>query len=164
MMIDGLEEEAIFEDRYYRYLYKCNFFLTLNKFTLHYIALVLIPIKEKTHVLGTFRFPDYAFNENIHNMFCFHEWDVSLIHLFYDIQKIKNTSLLSLEKICYVACTINRAGQLICLRISLHERDRAGIIDKTSPKNKVQQRDNSFYHDSYRTLNKLKFYFPLEKL
>ena len=31
-------------------------------------------------------FPDYAFNENIH-MYCFHEWDVFLIHLFYDHHK-----------------------------------------------------------------------------
>ena len=55
-------------------------------------------------------------------------------------QKLKNVSLLSLEKketfacavfgkICYAACSINRAGQLICLRASLHERDRTGLID-----------------------------------
>ena len=47
----------------------------------------LVQIEEKTHVPVTNRFPDYAFNENIHNMDCFHEWDVSLIHLFYDRHK-----------------------------------------------------------------------------
>ena len=57
--------------------------------------------------------------------------------LFYDTQKIKNTCPLSLEKI-YVVCVINRAGQLICLRASLHERDRAGLIDNSSLKSKVQ--------------------------
>ena len=31
-------------------------------------------------------------------MYCFHEWDVFQIHLFYDTQKLKNTCLLSLEK------------------------------------------------------------------
>ena len=34
------------------------------------------------------------------------------------------------DKICYVACAINRAGKLICMRACLHERDRAGLIDK----------------------------------
>ena len=32
------------------------------------------------HVLVTVRFPDNAFNENIH-MYCFHGWDVFLKHL-----------------------------------------------------------------------------------
>ena len=58
----------------------------------------------------------------------------------YDTQKLKNKSLLSLEKketfACaifgksYVAYAINRAGKLICLRACLHKRDRAGLIDK----------------------------------
>ena len=52
-----------------------------------FIFINLIQIEEKTHV--AIRFPDYAFNENIHNMYCFHEWDVFLIHLFYDRTKIK---------------------------------------------------------------------------
>ena len=40
----------------------------------------------------------YAFNENIH-MYCFHEWDVCLIYLFWwQTQKLSNKSLLSLEK------------------------------------------------------------------
>ena len=91
----------------------------------------LIQIEEKTHVPVTVRFPNYAFIENT-------QWDVSLIHLFYDTQKIKNTSLLSLEKICYVACTINHDGQLVCLHASLHERDRLHLIDKPSLKSKVQ--------------------------
>ena len=32
--------------------------------------------------------------------------------------------------ICFVACAINRAGKLICLRACLHERDRTVVIDK----------------------------------
>ena len=40
-------------------------------------------------------------------------------------------------KICYVACAINRAGQLICLRASLHA-DRACLIYKSAFKSKVQ--------------------------
>ena len=39
-------------------------------------------IEEKIHVPVTILFPDYVFNENIHNMNCLHKWDVSLIHLF----------------------------------------------------------------------------------
>ena len=53
-------------------------------------------------------------------------------------QKTKNISLLSFDKICYVACAINRAGQLICLHASLHERNRAGLIDEALLKSKVQ--------------------------
>ena len=56
-----------------------------------------IRIEEKIHKPVTVRFSDYAFNENIH-MYCFHEWDISLIHLFYDRQKPKSTSVLSLER------------------------------------------------------------------
>ena len=44
-------------------------------------------IEEKTHVPVTVRFPDYACIENIHNMYWLHEWDVFLIHLFYDRHK-----------------------------------------------------------------------------
>ena len=33
-------------------------------------------------------------------------------------------------KICYVACPVNRAGKLICLRAYLHERDCTGLIGK----------------------------------
>ena len=39
-------------------------------------------------------------------------------------------SLLSLEKICYVACGVHRAGQLICLCASLHKHDRMGLVEK----------------------------------
>ena len=52
-----------------------------------FIFINLIQIEEKTHV--AIHFHDNAFNENIHNMYCFHEWDVFLIHLFYDRHKIK---------------------------------------------------------------------------
>ena len=38
----------------------------------------------------------------------------------------------------YVACAINRAGQLICLGGSLQECNCAGLIDKTAFKSKVQ--------------------------
>ena len=41
-------------------------------------------------------------------------------------------------KICYVACAINHARQLICLRASLHEGDCAGLIEKPALKSKVQ--------------------------
>ena len=49
----------------------------------------LIQIEEKTHVPETIHFPDYVFNENTHSMYCFHEWDISLIliHPFYDRHK-----------------------------------------------------------------------------
>ena len=55
-------------------------------------------IEEKTHVPVTIRFPDYIFNKNIHSMYCFHGWDVSLTNFFYDTQKLNYMSLLSLEK------------------------------------------------------------------
>ena len=41
-------------------------------------------------------------------------------------------------KICYVACLINRAGQLICLHASLHKSDRAGLIDKPACMDQVK--------------------------
>ena len=98
------------------------------------------------HVPMTFHFLDLAFNENIH-IYCFHQWDVFLIHLFYDMQNF-NMSLLSLKekrnfgtifsKTCYAACTINHPGQLICLLASLHKHNGAGVIDKAARKNKVQ--------------------------
>ena len=34
------------------------------------------------------------------------------------------------EKICYVACAINRTGKLIYLHACLHEHNRAGLFDK----------------------------------
>ena len=40
----------------------------------------LILIEEKMHVPVSVRFPDNAFNENMH-MYCFHLWDVFLIYL-----------------------------------------------------------------------------------
>ena len=43
-------------------------------------------IEEKTHVQLTVRFADYAFNEII-DIYCFHKWDVFLIHPFNDTQK-----------------------------------------------------------------------------
>ena len=49
------------------------------------------------HVPVTVDFPNYASNENIHT-YCFHEQDIFLIHIFYDTQKLKNMSPLSLEK------------------------------------------------------------------
>ena len=41
----------------------------------------------------TVHFPDYDFNENIH-IYCFHEWDVFLIHVFYDRHKNQRTGLI----------------------------------------------------------------------
>ena len=55
---------------------------------------------------------------------------------FYDRQKFKDKSLLSLQKkklacaMCYVACVINHPGKLICLHACLHECDGTGLIDK----------------------------------
>ena len=57
---------------------------------------------------------------------------------FYETFFMTHMSLLSLEKICYVTCTITCAGQLICLCASLHKYDRAGVINKPSLKSKVQ--------------------------
>ena len=53
----------------------------------------IIQTKEKMHVPVTICFPGYALNYNIHNLYCFHEWDVSLIHLFCDRHKKYRTSL-----------------------------------------------------------------------
>ena len=44
------------------------------------------------------------------------------------LEKIKETfDCMIFAKICYVACAINCAGKLICLRAYLHERDYAGL-------------------------------------
>ena len=65
-----------------------------------------------------------------------------ILIFLWQTQKLKNKSLLSDEgkkevfagtifgNICCVACAINRAGKLICLRACLHERDRTVVIDK----------------------------------
>ena len=88
------------------------------------------------HVPVTVRFLDYVFNE-IHTyvlfsrMGCFPD-----APFLWQTQKLKNSSLLSLAQFS-VLCAINRAGQLICLLASLHERDRAGLIDKPALKSKV---------------------------
>ena len=82
----------------------------------------LIQVEEKTLVPVTIHFPNYAFNENIHNMYFFQEWYVSLIHFFMtDTKNKEHVSFESWEKICYVPCTINHAIQLIFLRTSLNE-------------------------------------------
>ena len=44
---------------------------------------LLILVKEKMNKSVTVHFPDYAFNENIHNMYFFDKWDVFLRHLFF---------------------------------------------------------------------------------
>ena len=50
------------------------------------------------HVPVKVHFPDYVFNENIH-MYCFHKWDVFLIHLFMTDTKLKeHISFESSEK------------------------------------------------------------------
>ena len=61
---------------------------------LFFIFTNLIEIEEKTHMQVTVRFANYAFNENI-DIYCFHKWDVFLIHLFNNMQKLKNRSLES---------------------------------------------------------------------
>ena len=65
---------------------------------------------------------------------CFHKSNVLVIIPFFMTDK--NLNLISFEiitisgKISYIACAINRAGKLICLRACLHGRDRKGLIDK----------------------------------
>ena len=93
--------------------FSCYYPIFLNKFFPHFLWVAdivcnqncfvftftnLIQIEEKTHVPVTIRFCNYVFNENIHSMYCFNEWDVSQIHLFYETQKLENMCLLSLEK------------------------------------------------------------------
>ena len=80
----------------------------------------------------------------------------SRLYLFYDrpygqTQTFKNKSSLSLEekketfacaifdKICYVACAINCAGKLICLRACLHKQDRMVLIDKPETHSDIQE-------------------------
>ena len=73
----------------------------------------------------------------VHNLYCFHEWDVFLIDLFMIDTKIKKH--ISLESWVFAACTINLGGQLICLHAnSLHECNWVGLIDKPALKSKVQ--------------------------
>ena len=59
----------------------------------------LMQIDEKAHVPVTVRFPNYAFNENIH-MYCFYKWYVSWYSfLFMTDTKIKEcVSFESWEK------------------------------------------------------------------
>ena len=59
-----------------------------------------------------------------------------MTHKFKDkslsgLQKKKTFACAIFSKICYVARPVNPTGKLICLRISLHERDRADLIDKS---------------------------------
>ena len=58
------------------------------------------------HVSVTVCFTDYAFNENIHNMYWFHKWDVLPDTPFF-------MSLSSLEKKKTFACVI--FGKIIML-------------------------------------------------
>ena len=69
------------------------------KIVLFFIFTNLIQIEEKTCVPVTVSFPNYAFNENRHNKYCFHKWDVFLIHLFMTNTKDKeHISFESWEK------------------------------------------------------------------
>ena len=94
------------------------------KIVLLFIFANLIQIEEETHLQVRVCFPDYAFYENIHTC-SFHEWDVFLIHLFNDRHKNERTHLFWVSRkketfactifslICYVACAINCADQVI---------------------------------------------------
>ena len=126
--------QSVFLNNFFSSLYISGWYGTCSKLLCLFIFTNVIQIEEKTHVPVIVRFPDYGFNENIHSVYWFYEWAVFLIHLFYDAHK--NKELVSFEswekkkldcaifgKICCVACAISRAGQLICLRNSLHERD-----------------------------------------
>ena len=49
---------------------------------------------------------------------------------FESSEKKETFACMIFSKICYVACTISRAGKLICLHVCLHEHDHAGLTDK----------------------------------
>ena len=70
---------------FFSWLFMSSAYSTCSKLLL-FIFTNLIQIEEKTRVQVTVRFADYAFNENI-NIYCFHEWNVFLIHLFNDLRK-----------------------------------------------------------------------------
>ena len=54
-------------------------------------------------------------------------------HVSFESWEKKETSAcIIFGNTYYVACAINRAGQLICLLASLHEPDRVGLIYKLS--------------------------------
>ena len=60
-------------------------------------------------------------------------------HVFFWVFRKKETFAYAIiGKICYVTSAINRAGQLICLHASLHERDHVGLIDKAAFKSQFQ--------------------------
>ena len=76
-----------------------------------------------THVQVKVRFPDYAFNENIH-IYC-----ISRMGCFPDTPFLRHAKIKEGDQL---------RGRLISLRVSLHERDRAGLIDNPALKSKVQ--------------------------
>ena len=70
-------------------------------------------------------------------MFCtIHDFTFLLAHkdlrtsLFWVFRKKETFVCAIFDKICYIACVINRADKLIYLRACLHERDCTGFIDK----------------------------------
>ena len=86
------------------------------------------------HVSVTVCFTDYAFNENIHNMYWFHKCDVLPDTPFFRTdtkikehvsfeswKKTKTFACVIFGKICYVAYAINRAG--------LHNWSHASLLE-----------------------------------
>ena len=77
----------------------------------------LILIEEKMHVPVSVRFPDNAFNENMH-MYCFHIWDffpdipfmtdteIYRANLFWFLRKKETFACTVFSEIYYVTCTI----------------------------------------------------------
>ena len=59
-------------------------------------------------------------------------------HVPFESWEEKKLACTVFGKICYVACTTDHTGQLVCLCASLHEHDCAGLIDKPAVKSKVQ--------------------------
>ena len=59
-------------------------------------------------------------------------------HFSFESWEKKKLACAIFGEICSAASAINRAGQLICLRASLHDSDRAGLTDKSALKSKVQ--------------------------
>ena len=112
----------------------CSGYGTCSKWFFFVYNLILI--EEKMHVPVSVRFPDNAFNENMH-MYCFHLWDVFLIYLLWQTQE-------SIEQIFFDSWEKNKLlpaqfsvkfimlparYKLTCLHACQHNCDCAGLID-----------------------------------
>ena len=62
--------------------------------------------------------------------FSYHRHKNLRTSLFWVFRKKENFASMIFGKFCYVACTINHIGKLICLCICLHKHYCAGLVDK----------------------------------